>query len=294
MSIDRLITRVTPPEVPYGIGDPARWSEFETELDTSLPSDYKAFVDTYGAGSLGDLIHVFTPFAVVGAYNFRLRSAEILDEDRRFRGDWPHALFPDPGGLLPWGVSDHGHTMYWIVGEDPDSWTIEVWESRWDADVVRDSPGRCIFGGSMSTLLLALVEANGACPVLPAPIPATFDVLDHVDLTEAFFRLPGFFDLHRSDPVLLRSVHSPDARFTELVWYVSEAHEKGEAERIAMAFEFAERALRSDDFDIGNAAAVSFLESISNLYSNGAFPLHAVARFMPTTIREYFGEVGDL
>ena len=42
----------------------------------------------------------------------------------------PYPLYPDPGGLFPWAVSDNGDVLYWLTRGSPDEWEIVVNESR--------------------------------------------------------------------------------------------------------------------------------------------------------------------
>jgi hypothetical protein len=40
----------------------------------------------------------------------------------------PHPVFPEAGGLLPWGVTSDGDWGYWITDppEDPDRWAVAI------------------------------------------------------------------------------------------------------------------------------------------------------------------------
>ncbi|MGV9292905.1 hypothetical protein [Amycolatopsis sp. NPDC003676] len=49
-------------------------------------------------------------------------------------------LFPEPGGLLPWGTDGQGGTFCWITASaDPDAWKI-AYHSQ-GADEWREHPG---------------------------------------------------------------------------------------------------------------------------------------------------------
>lgn len=73
----------------------------------------------------------------------------------------PYALFPEPGGLLVWGVTDNGDEFYWLTEGAPDDWTVVV-SSRhewWSYD-----------GGALS-LLGGLLRREIHCPGLPDEFP---------------------------------------------------------------------------------------------------------------------------
>lgn len=42
----------------------------------------------------------------------------------------PFALYPEPGGLFPWGLTDNGDRLYWLTEGEPNSWVSIIYESR--------------------------------------------------------------------------------------------------------------------------------------------------------------------
>jgi hypothetical protein len=62
-SITALTSLVTPPTQPSDVGQLAQWPQVEAELGIALPSDYKAFLATYGSGSFNDFMIIFNPFS---------------------------------------------------------------------------------------------------------------------------------------------------------------------------------------------------------------------------------------
>jgi hypothetical protein len=103
-----------------------RWSAVEAELGLSLPGSYKVLVERFGASSWREFLHVLSPFDERG---WR-RVAATLEADRALRRDFPHyyplPLHPEPGGLLPWAVSDNGDTLYFVTAGPPDEWPTLV------------------------------------------------------------------------------------------------------------------------------------------------------------------------
>lgn len=99
-----------------------RWPTVEAELGLGLPGSYKVLVEQFGASSWLDFLHVLSPF---DERRWR-RVRATLDADRTLRQEFPHyyplPLYPEPGGLLPWAVTDNGDTFYFITTGPPDGW----------------------------------------------------------------------------------------------------------------------------------------------------------------------------
>ncbi|MDP9481956.1 MAG: SMI1/KNR4 family protein, partial [Chloroflexota bacterium] len=123
-----------PPTEPRNLPPPDGWPEIERELGLRLPADYQAFVEVYGSGSVGAFLNVLTPFS--DNPNLRLADAaasqlEVYRQIREFER-LQFALHPEPGGLFPWGFTDNGDVMFWIMDSpaDPSHWSIAVSEVR--------------------------------------------------------------------------------------------------------------------------------------------------------------------
>ncbi len=92
-------------------------------IGTPLPEDYKAFIDLYGTGIIQpaefwvrnflvshDLVHLGAP----------LHAARNAGQLGSFN------IFPEPNGLLAWGLSNFGHYCCWKVGGEPAAWEIVI------------------------------------------------------------------------------------------------------------------------------------------------------------------------
>src|SRR6266542_3842508 len=133
VTIDDLVRLVPPPAAPVDAdGD---WSAVEAALGLRLPADFQALVGRYGVGQFGD-ISLWTPFAkrLDGVFDLVKHARRLVDFHRPLRDelpeDFPHPLYPEPGGLLEWASTSNGDSRCWLTGGDPDSWPAVVWNIR--------------------------------------------------------------------------------------------------------------------------------------------------------------------
>ncbi|MBU2714459.1 SMI1/KNR4 family protein [Zooshikella harenae] len=137
MSIELLKTLLPPPRRKSNEG--TDWSEVEKQLAITLPADYKAFIDYYGAGWINDYIFVLTPTLEGELYNLKKKSLILIDRYKTFKAEfpdyYPHKIYPEKEGLFPCGYTEGGGHLYWETCEDPESWTIVIYGSgggRWE------------------------------------------------------------------------------------------------------------------------------------------------------------------
>jgi hypothetical protein len=132
MSLIELREVVEPPLAPLERGTPEEWIAAERSLGTSLPDDYKALIDAYGTGSFNDFIYVLNPFAANENLNMVQRRKPLLDAYRTMKRSTPEQLpdpaYPEPGGLLPWAVTDNGNVFYWHTAGDPSAWQLVIFD----------------------------------------------------------------------------------------------------------------------------------------------------------------------
>ncbi|WP_414506829.1 SMI1/KNR4 family protein [Streptomyces sp. NEAU-L66] len=122
----RIMKRVPPPaEVVNGSGD---WGAAERALGTPLPDDFKQVVEAYGRGDFWGALCLCTPF---GDDNPVRLQADLLEDFGPMREDeperYPYPLFPEPGGLLAWAVTDIGTHLCWLTAGPPESWPVVIW-----------------------------------------------------------------------------------------------------------------------------------------------------------------------
>jgi hypothetical protein len=164
-SLDELENVLRPP--PSG-GPTADWASVEAGVRTALPSDYKRYVDAYGFGRIDRFLWVFHPTTANRHFRLGDEISGQLDALRQVRDEGeriPYPLFPEDGGILPWGRTDNGDVCYWLRrGSDPDRWIVAVNESRgpdWDE-----------FEGSMTEFLVAVLARRYTCFVFPDSFPS--------------------------------------------------------------------------------------------------------------------------
>jgi hypothetical protein len=117
-----LVRLVNPPSAVHSEVD---WAAFEVQLGWRLPADYKWLVETYGAGSFDDFLHVlqpdteFQPIALEISYR---RAVEVLSQLKESGEQIPYGI----DEIAPVAKTDNGDTVYWVrrPADDPDSWSI--------------------------------------------------------------------------------------------------------------------------------------------------------------------------
>jgi hypothetical protein len=168
MAVDELVAVVSPPAEPAEAeGD---WAAIERALGTALPGDYKAFIRVYGSGCLDQFVWVLNPFSTNKFLNLIERGRETLAALGQLQASHPAAgvadpLFPTPGGLLPWGLTDNGDVLWWsTVPGPPERWPVVVTAPR-DEQVAR-------YAVTMTTFLASILGGEVQCDLFPDDFPS--------------------------------------------------------------------------------------------------------------------------
>lgn len=166
MDLCELIKLLPPPAKPVDAPTHAIWHSVERKLRLVMPGDYKQFISTYGVGCIDGFLWVFSPASENVYLNL---SSQILDGAetlRQLRDDWrediSYPIYPDPGGVVPWGGTDNGHTLYWMGGTHESS--IVVQDAR--------TPEWCSFRMSITGFLIALLSRRISVDIFPEGFPA--------------------------------------------------------------------------------------------------------------------------
>jgi hypothetical protein len=103
-----------------GEGVQVDWTLAEQAVGLVFPADYRQFVESYGTGLFGDLT-IAAPGAAVDLYELAADTYHRLVDELL-------PVFPEPGGLVPWGTTPDGWICGWARShDDPDRWgTVRV------------------------------------------------------------------------------------------------------------------------------------------------------------------------
>ena len=130
MTIENLIKVVPPPAMPDEAYS-GSWGAIEADLGTELPQDYKDFVRLYGHGNFMEFLAVHVPVSWSPYVTLQSEVRKICDTVRIVGSAYdnlPFPLWPEPGGLLPFGKTDFGDFLFWSPRGRPDDWGVVVWD----------------------------------------------------------------------------------------------------------------------------------------------------------------------
>lgn len=139
--LKQLMDLVPPPSKPMNAGSAKAFLKVEAELSLKLPADYKALVHTYGSGKWQEFWSVLNPFTankytnlIIQSGNLRPKRWSALDAERAVREragkKYPHPIYPESGGILPWAITDNGGRFYWLTKGNPSKWPTIYYPSR--------------------------------------------------------------------------------------------------------------------------------------------------------------------
>jgi len=175
--------RLMPP--PSGVEKPSRaqWNEVEEAIGTRLPSDFKEFVEHYGPGNVGTLLLIPSPLSTDEDTRLALfveRSLTLLRDARALELPMPFPIYPEPGGLLPFGETAEGDVFCWLAdpGRDPDQWEVVA--------LGRDTEEFARHDGPFIATLLALIRGELETPFMVAgPYDVSYVPIDELRRRQA-------------------------------------------------------------------------------------------------------------
>lgn len=125
-----------PPEKPLDVLGPGGWEGVEKALSLSLPQDYKWFIERYGTGCVSTFLWIFNPFSTNENLNLLQQVDSLTKQYRDVREalgkeETPFPIYPEAGGLVPFGISDNGDVFFWLANsEEPSEWAVVVNKTR--------------------------------------------------------------------------------------------------------------------------------------------------------------------
>ena len=141
-----LTALLLPPPLPVATGSRHAWGALESRLGIRLPSDYKWFISTYGAGRLEEFVWILSPFEPPAGHG-------TLEAELAAHRAW-HAtglVEGEPDGLIPWALNEDRGTCFWETNEhDPDRWTV--------LQIIEDDIRR--WPENMTTFLLKVLKGD--------------------------------------------------------------------------------------------------------------------------------------
>jgi len=129
--LEKLTTILKTPKRTYNIGNNHEWEEYQKKYNCEFPSEYKKFINAYGTGCISDFLWILTPFESNEEINIFHR-AEIMYASYNymkdlFPGEYNYSIYPEEGGLLPWGYTDNGDELYFKLTNE----TVVVFGARY-------------------------------------------------------------------------------------------------------------------------------------------------------------------
>ncbi|MCP2258188.1 hypothetical protein LX15_001882 [Streptoalloteichus tenebrarius] len=114
------------------------WLTVEHGLGTLLPTDYKELFSRFPSGVFRNSVRMHSPVEDDDWWQrFKANVDEVLevigDEDLEYLEGVDYRLFPEPGGLLPWGDDLQGGMFFWLTqSANPDEWPIAYYSQGSD------------------------------------------------------------------------------------------------------------------------------------------------------------------
>lgn len=104
--------------------------EIERSAGMPLPSDFVRWITTHGGGSLmSGYFVVLSPERPDYSRSIELRLAALRADRTSAEAfpslySFPYDVFPEPGGLYPWGADENAAIVTWRTGGEPDDWPV--------------------------------------------------------------------------------------------------------------------------------------------------------------------------
>ena len=160
LTLEKVMKR---PALARDATNPDRWKVVEEQLGTGLPEDYKGFLEAFGIGTINSFLVVLAPQSSIQHVDLLKRGRSELEAYKASKMESPKYyhddVYPTPGGILPFAVTDNGEVLYWRTVGGPEQWTVTIYESR--------GPEKFDFNGNMTEFLAAILTGEIECDVLP-------------------------------------------------------------------------------------------------------------------------------
>lgn len=165
MNIDSILKHLLPPQKPIEIPTAEDFFAVEKRLG-NLPDDYKMFLARYGTGVINHFIWVLNPAASNQHLHLVSGGEPVLSALKELRSageNCPYALYPETQGLLPFGKTDNGDSLFWLRIGEPNKWPVVVNAAR-DAEYEK-------FDCRMTDFLDGILTRRLRCSIFPTDFP---------------------------------------------------------------------------------------------------------------------------
>jgi hypothetical protein len=124
--LDQLRLALPPPRQPFDVvGD---WHAIEVAIKLRLPSDYKEFLAAYGTGMVNNCLEIVNPLRVrTDLRDWWTNWAACYHSIAEFR-EVPYPVFPQAGGLLPFGTLGDVDILNWRTTGEPEGWPFVYYD----------------------------------------------------------------------------------------------------------------------------------------------------------------------
>jgi len=126
-----------PPAEAVYRGSKKEWGAIEEKIGLRFPEDYFTLINTYGSGRfLAGEFKVANPFDPDDERFADLELTRLRETKAAVPDEVPYPLFPETGGLYPFGIDGNGNTFLWITDGGSDDWAIACFNSEDYSEVV--------------------------------------------------------------------------------------------------------------------------------------------------------------
>jgi hypothetical protein len=125
-ALDELLTVLPPPKRPlHNRGD---WATVEAALGLRLPPDFKAFIAAYGRGTINNCLEIESPFGLKeDVRKWWGNFAAYFDTVAEYE-PLPYPIYPQAGGLLPFGTLGDVDILNWRTAGEPEEWPFVYYD----------------------------------------------------------------------------------------------------------------------------------------------------------------------
>ncbi len=124
-TIEDLKRIMPPPAEPLNRGSDKEWTAFQKKAGLQFPEDYFLVIHDYGSGGfLSGEFRVNNPFEAADAASVEREFKTLRENKANSPAEFPFPVFPESGGLYPFGIDGNGNTFLWLTQGKVEEWPI--------------------------------------------------------------------------------------------------------------------------------------------------------------------------